>query len=97
VDGDGGDTNEYATRVPVQATSADAETTDGANDGADGAVGGGDDSVGVQERTTAEVGAASLKTDNVGELARTSGSSTNNSLLRSVLGERVVGVLGGRC
>ena len=51
------------------------------------AVSGGDDGVGVQQRTTAEVGSTrGLHTDDEGELAGSSGSSTNNLHLK-VLGD----------
>ena len=76
-----------------QRTDTDFETADGANDGAHGAVSSSDDSVGVQERTTAEVGSAALERDNVGELARGGGGSTNNVLIRSVGRKPKVGVL----
>ena len=55
---------------------------------------GSDDSVGVDERSTAEVGSTALERDDEGELGRTSGSSTNNVLIRSILREGVVRVLG---
>jgi hypothetical protein len=57
-------------------------------------VGSSDDSVGVDERSTTEVGSTALKRDDEGELGRSSGSSTNNVLIRSILREGVVGVLG---
>lgn len=93
---DGGDSDDSATRGAAQGTGADGESADGANDGAHGAVSSSDNSVAVDERTTADVGSADLERDNVGELARGSGGSTNNVLIRSVGRELDVGVLGSR-
>lgn len=55
-----------------------------------------DDSGGVQERTTAEMLSVLLKADNEGEVARGSGSSTDNVVNGSILGELVLGVLRSR-
>lgn len=67
--------------LSYQASGTDGE---GRSSLALSAVGGSDDGAGVEEGTTAEMGAAALETDNEGEVAGCSGCSTNN--LDRVLG-----------
>jgi hypothetical protein len=64
---------------------------DGAGGGAGGAVGGSDDGGGVQERTAAEVGAALLEGDDVGEVTGSGGLTADNELVE-LLGRRSSGL-----
>lgn len=85
VDDDLGDTGGGATGGPGQGAGADG---DGGGRGAGRAVSGGDDGVLVDEGTTAEVGAALLEGDDVGEVAGLGVDTTDDELALLVSGGR---------
>lgn len=77
--------------LTYQASGTDGK---GGSSLADSAVSGGDDGVGVEERTTAEVGAAALQTDDKGKVASRSNRSTDD--VDRVLGSGSSGHCGGQ-
>lgn len=83
----------FECRIMVTYVGSSADG-DGRSSLADTAVSSGDDSVGVQEGTAAEVATALLERDDVGELGSSSGGSTNDVLVGTLLEVGLSGVLG---
>lgn len=78
-----------------QRTEAYTQTADRADFRGHRAVGCGDNGVRVDDGSTAVVAAADVEGRNEGEFTGRSSSSTDNRVIRLVLGEGVVGVLRG--